>query len=61
MGTICHGRRLMLWELVVSLNVLSERVQHKVSVKLGMSQTCTRLIPRDLSNNQELMPMEFCQ
>jgi hypothetical protein len=48
MGTISQGRRLMLWELFVSLNVLSESVQHNVSVILGMSKTCTRLIPRDL-------------
>jgi hypothetical protein len=61
MATICQGKKLMLWDLVVSLNVLSERVQHNVSVKLGMSQTCTRLIPCDRSDNQELMPMEFCQ
>ena len=60
MGTISQGRRLLLWELFVSLNVLSGRVQHNVSVKLGMSQMCTILIPCDLSGNQELMPMEFC-
>jgi hypothetical protein len=61
MGTICQGSRLMLRELFVSINVLSESVQHNVSLTLGMSRTCTILIPRHLSDDQELIPMEVCQ
>jgi hypothetical protein len=51
----------MLWELFIILNVLSERFQHNVSLKLGLSQMCTRLIPCGLGDDQELMPMEVYQ
>jgi hypothetical protein len=50
----------VLWELSVSLSVLSERVQHAASVKVGVSQMCTRLLRHGLSDDQE-MSMEVCQ
>ena len=55
-----NDRRLMLHELLSSLNISFERTQHIVTEILQMRCVCARWVPRNLTEEQMQRRVQVC-